>query len=131
MSLIGLIVVGGGAAAGAWLRWWFGAAFNQLFPTLPLGTLAANLTAGFLLGISTELFVRQVEYPPEVRLLVVTGFLGGLSTFSTFASEAVILLARKEYWWGAAHAAMHVAGTIGATVLGIFAVRLLLSVLAS
>ena len=83
MPWSGFIAVGGGAAVGAWLRWGLGMALNPLFPTLPLGTLAANLIGGLMIGFAMELLTRHAVLPPEVRLLVVTGFLGGLTTFST------------------------------------------------
>ena len=79
--------VGVGAALGAWLRWGFGMLLNPLFPTLPLGTLAANLLGGLLMGFAMELLDRHAVMPPEIRLLVTTGFLGGLTTFSTFVYE--------------------------------------------
>ena len=84
---------------GAWLRWGLGMALNPLFPTLPLGTLAANLIGGLLIGFAMELLTRHAVLPPEVRLLVVTGFLGGLTTFSTFSAEVVTLLLRREWLW--------------------------------
>lgn len=125
MSVASWMAVGGGAAAGAWLRWGFGALLNPVFPTLPLGTLAANLVAGFLMGVSMELITRNAAMPPEVRLLMTTGFLGGLSTFSTFDAEVVTLLAHKEYFWGTLTAAAHVVGSVLLTILGIYAVRMI------
>src|SRR5208282_646387 len=101
MSLMSWCAVGGGAAAGAWLRWGLGILLNPVFPTMPLGTLASNLIAGFVMGIAMELITRNAAMPPEIRLLMTTGFLGGLSTFSTFSAEIVTLLSHKEYWWGA------------------------------
>src|ERR1700675_2876101 len=124
MSWSGLLAVGGGAAAGAWLRWGLGIALNPVFPTLPLGTLAANLTGGLLMGFAMELLTRHAVLPPELRLLVTTGFLGGLTTFSTFSAEIVTLLLRKEYWWGTIAIAGHVVGSLAMTILGILLVRL-------
>jgi len=117
--------VGGGAAAGAWLRWGLGILLNPVFPTMPLGTLASNLIAGFVMGIAMELITRNAAMPPEIRLLMTTGFLGGLSTFSTFSAEIVTLLSHKEYWWGALAVSAHVIGSIILTVLGIFTIRLI------
>lgn len=77
----GILAVGAGAAIGAWLRWWLGVLLNPLFPTLPLGTLAANLVGGLLMGFAMELLTRHAILMPEVRLLITTGFLGGLTTF--------------------------------------------------
>ena len=96
----GILAVGAGAAIGAWLRWGLGILLNPLFPTVPLGTLSANLLGGLLMGFAMELITRHAVFTPEMRLLVTTGFLGGLTTFSTFSAEIVTLLMRKEYLWG-------------------------------
>ena len=85
MPWSGILAVGGGAALGAWLRWGLGIALNPLFPTVPLGTLAANLIGGLLMGLAMELLTRHAVLAPEAQLLVTTGFLGGLTTFSTFS----------------------------------------------
>jgi CrcB protein len=120
----GILAVGGGAALGAWLRWGLGMLLNPVFPTLPLGTLAANLSGGLMMGCAMELLTRHAVLTPEARLLVTTGFLGGLTTFSTFSAETVSLLMRKEYAWSAALVALHVAGSVAMTILGIYAMRL-------
>ena len=125
MSFASWFAVGGGAAVGAWLRWGLGILLNPVFPTVPLGTLASNLVAGFLMGIAMEFMTRNTALSPEIRLLMTTGFLGGLSTFSTFSAEIVTLLSHKEYVWGLFAIAAHVVGSVVLTVLGIFAVRLL------
>lgn len=125
MSGTGFVAVGLGAALGAWLRWALGAVLNPLVPALPLGTLAANLAGGFLIGVAIEYFSRHAGLPPEARLLVITGFLGGLTTFSTFSAEAVTLLARAQYGWAAALVLSHLAGSLLATGLGICAVKAL------
>ena len=121
----GILAVGGGAAIGAWLRWWLGVLLNPLFPTLPLGTLAANLVGGLLMGFAMELLTRHAIVMPEARLLITTGFLGGLTTFSTFSAEVVTLLLRKEYLWGSILVASHVVGSVAATILGMLLVRAL------
>ncbi|HEX3633641.1 MAG TPA: fluoride efflux transporter CrcB [Casimicrobiaceae bacterium] len=121
----GILAVGGGAAIGAWLRWWLGILLNPLFPTLPLGTLAANLVGGLLMGFAMELLTRHAIVMPEARLLITTGFLGGLTTFSTFSAEVVTLLVRKEYLWGSILVASHVVGSVAATILGMLLVRAL------
>lgn len=126
MTFLGVLAVGGGAAAGAWLRWWLGIVLNPLFPTLPLGTVAANLVGGYLIGIAVTLLEHFGSMPPELRLLVVTGFLGGLTTFSTFSAEAATLLARQQLGWAAALIALHVAGSIAMTFAGMLSARLLL-----
>jgi fluoride exporter len=119
----GILAVGGGAAIGAWLRWWLGVMLNPLFPTVPLGTLSANLLGGLLMGFAMEVITRHTFVSPELRLLVTTGFLGGLTTFSTFSAEIVTLLLRKEYWWGTIAIAGHVVGSLAMTILGILLVR--------
>ena len=121
----GILAVGGGAAIGAWLRWWLGFLLNPLFPTLPLGTLAANLVGGLLMGFAMELLTRHAIVMPEARLLITTGFLGGLTTFSTFSAEIVTLLLRKEYLWGSLAVASHVVGSVTATIVGMLLVRAL------
>jgi len=121
----GFAAVGGGAAVGAWLRWGLGIALNPLFPTLPMGTLAANLMGGLLMGFAMELLTRHAVLPAEARLLVTTGFLGGLTTFSTFSAEVVTLLARREYLWGSIAVGAHVVGSLAMTILGIALIRAL------
>ena len=118
-----LLAVGGGAAVGAWLRWGLGLALNPLFPTLPLGTLAANLVGGLLMGFAMESMTRHSMMSPELRLLVTTGFLGGLTTFSTFSAEITTLLARSEWYWAVVGVIAHVAGSIVMTVIGILLMR--------
>ena len=119
MSASAIAAVGVGAAVGAWLRWALGGVLNPLFPTLPLGTLAANLVGGYIIGIAVAFFAENASVPAEVRLLIITGFLGGLTTFSTFSAEAVTLLARAQYGWGAILIVLHLAGSIAMTLLGI------------
>src|SRR5438128_4482680 len=99
MSWSGVFAVGGGAAVGAWLRWGLGIALNPVFPALPLGTLAANLIGGFVMGVAMEILARNAALAPEVRLLLTTGFLGGLTTFSAFSGEMAALLLRRELGW--------------------------------
>lgn len=112
-------VVGAGAAVGAWLRWGLGALLNPIFPTIPLGTLAANLVGGFLMGVAMAVMGHYQALAPEVRLLVTTGFLGGLTTFSTFSAETTTLLTRGQLGWSAAIVAAHVVGSVALTILGI------------
>ena len=120
-----LLAVGGGAAVGAWLRWGLGVALNPLFPTLPLGTVAANLLGGLLMGFAMELVTRHAVMSPELRLLVTTGFLGGLTTFSTFSAEITTLLTRGEWFWAAVGVVVHVAGSLIMTLAGILLIRAL------
>ena len=125
MTAAGFLAVGTGAALGAWLRWILGVLFNPVFPTVPLGTLAANLVGGYLIGVCVEWLGLHADLPPEIRLFAVTGFLGGLTTFSTFSSEAVGLLARGQSGWALAHVGAHLAGSLVFTFLGIQTVRAL------
>lgn len=114
-----------GAGFGALLRWVLGVALNPLFPTLPLGTVAANVLGGFLMGVALGLFAEFETLPPAVRLAATTGFLGGLTTFSTFSGETVTLLLRKEFVWSCALVGVHVGGSVLATLAGIGVVRML------
>ncbi len=123
VPLTGFIAVGVGAALGAWARWGLGVAFNRVVPELPLGTLIANLVGGFLIGVAIEVFELKGHVSPETRLFVITGFLGGLTTFSAFSGEAVSLLAQGRLGWAAAHIASHLVGSIALTFVGIWAVR--------
>jgi CrcB protein len=113
------VAVGAGAAIGAWARWGLAALFNPVFPTLPLGTLAANLVGGLLMGVAMAVLGHFEALAPELRLLITTGFLGGLTTFSTFSGEATMLLSRGQYGWSAALIGLHVAGSIAMTIAGI------------
>lgn len=125
MGIYALTAVGVGAALGAWLRWGFGLMLNSVFPVLPLGTLAANLVGCYLVGIAAEYFFHTITISPEVRLFVITGFLGGLTTFSTFSAETVTLLLREQYSWAFAIISSHLFGSLVMTVMGMLTVRLL------
>ena len=128
MGFYAFLSIGAGAATGAWLRWWLGILLNPLFPTLPLGTLVANLLGGFLMGMAMQLLMQHAVLPPELRLAITTGFLGGLTTFSTFSAETVTLLLRQEYLWTLVLVLVHVLGSVGMTLLGILAMKLLTTV---
>ena len=118
MTAAAFAAVGIGAAIGAWLRWGLGSTLNPAFPTLPLGTLAANLIGGYLIGLAVAYFADNAAVPPEWRLFIITGFLGGLTTFSTFSAETVTLLVRAQYAWAAGLILSHLAGSIIMTLLG-------------
>ncbi|HEU4662879.1 MAG TPA: fluoride efflux transporter CrcB [Dokdonella sp.] len=112
-----------GAGLGALLRWALGLLLNPVFPTVPLGTLAANLVGGLLMGVVLGVFAELQTLPPALRLAATTGFLGGLTTFSTFSAEAVSLMLRQEYAWACALVAAHVGGSLVATLGGMQIVR--------
>jgi fluoride exporter len=125
VTVSGLLAVGVGAVLGAWLRWALGIGLNPVLPTLPLGTLTANIIGGFVIGVAIEYFARHAWVPTEFRLFLITGFLGALTTFSTFSAEAVTLLSREQYGWALAHIGAHLFGSLAATVAGIQTIRLL------
>jgi CrcB protein len=106
------LAVGVGAAVGAWLRWGLGMLMNTIHSHLPLGTLLANLLGGYLIGIAVAFFNHSTGLSPEWRLFVITGFLGGLTTFSTFSAESVMLMQRGEYLWMLGHTLFHLLGSI-------------------
>ena len=112
------LAVGLGAALGAWLRWGLGIWMNLFHSQLALGTLAANLGGGYLIGVALGFFNNNPALSPEWRLFVVTGFLGGLTTFSTFSAESMILLQRGDYAWALAHSALHLFGSIAFCIAG-------------
>ncbi len=117
-----VIAISVGAALGALLRWWLAVALNGLFPALPPGTLAANLVGGYLIGVAVAFFA-QAALPPEWRLFVVTGFLGGLTTFSTFSAEVTTLLQQGRIGWALGAISAHVAGSLVMTLAGIASVH--------
>ncbi|MDH5480140.1 MAG: fluoride efflux transporter CrcB [Nitrosomonas sp.] len=119
MTLFAFIAVGVGAAIGAWMRWGLGLWLNALLPNLQIGTLTANLIGGYLVGISLAFFIQYPGLSPEWRLLIITGFLGGLTTFSTFSIEIVSLLSREQYTWAALVIVTHLGGSILMTILGL------------
>jgi CrcB protein len=123
VTFLGLLAVGAGAAAGAWLRWWLGIVLNPILPTLPFGTLAANLIGGYLIGLALGVFDNFEMLRPEYQLLTITGFLGGLTTFSTFSAESATLLSRQQFGWAALHLGGHLVGSIALTFAGIATMR--------
>ena len=118
MLTYSFVAVGVGAAIGAWLRWVFGLWLNPVLPELPLGTLSANLLGGYLIGLAVAFFMQHPSLSPEWRLFIITGFLGGLTTFSTFSAETMTLLARGQYAWSMAIIATHLGGSLLMTALG-------------
>ncbi len=113
-----ILAISLGAALGALSRWGLGVGLNHLFPALPLGTLVANLVGGYLIGLALALFAQLPQLTPEWRLFVITGFLGGLTTFSTFSAEVVHALQAGRTGWAAATVATHVLGSLLLTLAG-------------
>jgi fluoride exporter len=109
---------------GALLRWLLAGRLNHLFPALPPGTLAANLLGGYLIGVAVAVFANAPQLSPQARLFVVTGFLGGLTTFSTFSAEVVTQLQQGHTAWALATALAHLLGSFTLTALGIATVTL-------
>jgi CrcB protein len=124
VNLAGLMAVGGGAVAGAWLRWWLSLRLNPVFPTLPFGTLTANLIGGYVIGVAVGAINLDLGLTPQARLFLMTGFCGGLTTFSTFSAETFALLSRGQVAWGIGEIAIHVTGSLLATTLGVLTVGL-------
>jgi CrcB protein len=118
MGALSFLAVGLGAALGAWLRWGLTLLLADLHAKVQLGTLVANLGGGYLIGIALGFFAACPHISPEWRLFAVTGFLGGLTTFSTFSGEAMMLLQRGDYGWALAHSLLHLAGSIVCCIAG-------------
>jgi len=116
--MISALAIFCGAGLGALLRWWLSLTLNPVFPTMPFGTLAANLLGGLLVGVAIAFFSHRISLPPEARLFIITGFLGGLTTFSTFSGEVTTLLIRTEYLWAMMTASLHLFGSVTMTALG-------------
>ncbi|OYY49592.1 MAG: fluoride ion transporter CrcB [Methylophilaceae bacterium 17-44-8] len=115
------VAVGFGAAIGAWLRWGLGILLNASI--IPMGTLLANLLGGYLMGLALAGVVHQPSLSPEMKLFITTGFLGGLTTFSTFSAEAFNLMHREQYGYAVAHVLLHVIGSLIMTALGYLTVQ--------
>jgi fluoride exporter len=119
----GFIAVGVGAAIGAWLRFGLSMWLNPQVTKFPLGTLAANLIGGFLVGIAVAYFAKHPDLSAAWRLFAITGFLGGLTTFSTYSAEVVGLLERGDVMPALLVASAHLAGSFALTALGLWAYR--------
>ena len=117
--LLSIVAISVGATVGSLLRWVLGTHLNALFPSIPPGTLAANLLGGYLIGIAVAFFAAHPTLSLEWRLLVITGFLGGLTTFSAFSAEVVGQLMEGRVQWAFGAIALHVLGSVGMTLLGI------------
>lgn len=122
---LALVAIAAGAVLGAWLRWGLSYWLNPRLENLPLGTLASNLVGGYLVGIAAAILIAQPGLAPAWRLFFVTGFLGALTTFSTFSAESVVLLQGAQWVAAFVHIVLHLFGSIAATIAGIATVRLL------
>ena len=118
VTVAGAIVVAAGAVLGAWLRWLLALVLNQASPWLPAGTLVANVGGGLMIGAALAWLGSRPELDPAWRLFIVTGFLGGLTTFSTFSAESLAFLQRGEVGLALTHTLVHVAGSLAAAALG-------------
>jgi CrcB protein len=108
-----------GATLGAWLRWGLSLWLNARVDSLPLGTLTANLVGAYLIGLFMGVFQSLPALAPEWRLLVVTGFLGALTTFSSFSAESLLLVQRGAYVWALLHTGAHLIGSLACCVAGL------------
>ncbi len=113
-----MLAVGVGAMLGAWLRWGLGIWLAAAHPRLALGTVVVNLAGGYLIGLAMGFFAASPGLEPAWRLFAITGFLGGLTTFSAFSGEAMVLLQRGDYGWALAHTALHVLGSVFCCIAG-------------
>jgi len=120
-----VLAISVGSALGALLRWQLGLRLNEVFPTLPPGTLVANIIGGYIIGVAVAYFANTSDIAPEWRLLIITGFCGGLTTFSTFSAEVVTLLQAGRIGWAATSIAVHVSSSLVATVAGLLTWELL------
>ena len=116
--------VAGGAAVGALLRWGAGLAFNAAWAGFPLGTLLVNCLGGLLIGVAMVWFARSPD--ESLRLLLVTGLLGGFTTFSAFSAESLGLLQRGHWGLALLHSAAHLLGALACTALGFVLARAVL-----
>ena len=123
-----IIAIGFGAALGALMRWQLGLRLNEFFPTLPPGTLVANIIGGYIIGLAVAFFASTNEVAPEWRLFIITGFCGGLTTFSTFSAEVVTLLQAGRIGWAATSIGVHVSTSIVATIAGLLTWELALKI---
>ena len=119
------VAIAVGAALGAWLRWLLGLWLNRHADAIPWGTFAANMLGGYLIGLVVGVVAAHPEWPPFWRLLIVTGFLGGLTTFSAFSAETVAFLEEGRLAMAATYSAVSLAGSLALTLLGLYTARAL------
>lgn len=120
-----LIVIAVGASLGAWLRWLLGMKLNALFPTIPPGTVVANMVGGYIIGLAIAFLAASPSLSPEWRLLIITGFCGGLTTFSTFSAETVALIQEGRLLWALGSISLHVVGSLAMTAAGLLSYQMI------
>ena len=120
-----LLVIAIGASLGAWLRWLLGMKLNALFPTIPPGTVVANMVGGYIIGLAIAFLAASPSLSPEWRLLVITGFCGGLTTFSTFSAETVALIQECRLLWALGSVSLHVVGSLAMTAAGLLSYQII------
>ena len=120
-----LIVIAVGASLGAWLRWLLGMKLNALFPTIPPGTVVANMVGGYIIGLAIAFLAASPTLSPEWRLLIITGFCGGLTTFSTFSAETVALIQEGRLLWALGSISLHVVGSLAMTAAGLLSYQMI------
>jgi CrcB protein len=119
-----ILAISLGASIGAVMRWLLGLSLNSLFPIIPPGTLIANLLGGYLIGLAVAFFAGHPDLTPEWRLMIITGLLGGLTTFSTFSAEVTTLIQQGRILWAGIAISTHVGGSLIMTILGIASISL-------
>jgi CrcB protein len=120
-----LVVIAVGASLGAWLRWLLGMKLNALFPTIPPGTVVANMVGGYIIGVAIAFLAASPTLSPEWRLLIITGFCGGLTTFSTFSAETVALIQEGRLLWALGSISLHVLGSLAMTAAGLLSYQMI------
>jgi CrcB protein len=120
-----LVVIAVGASLGAWLRWFLGMKLNALFPTIPPGTVVANMIGGYIIGLAIAFLAASPTFSPEWRLLIITGFCGGLTTFSTFSAETVVLIQEGRLLWALGSISLHVVGSLAMTAAGLLSYQMI------
>lgn len=119
-----IVAISAGASIGALLRWSLALMFNHLHASIQMGTVAANLSGGYMIGLAVAFFANNLNLPAEWRLFIVTGFLGGLTTFSTFSAEVTDMLQKGVFGVAFTTIAIHLLGSLAMTFLGILTYQL-------
>ena len=120
-----LIAIAFGASLGAWFRWLLGMKLNALFPAIPPGTVVANMVGGYIIGLAIAFLAASPNLSPEWRLLIITGFCGGLTTFSTFSAETVALIQEGRLLWALGSISLHVLGSLAMTAAGLLSYQMI------